>query len=131
MTKKELFLEIVKLANGETMSISAEEVVTFCEGEIALLAKKSESKQNSKKKTENEQIKTIILSALTTGEKQVSELMKVEGLTAYSNQKLTALLKLLREEGKVTRNKDKKKAIYSLVETVVEELEEEEKIITE
>jgi hypothetical protein len=42
--------------------------------------------------------------------------MKTESLTGLSNQKLSALLRLLKDEGKVEKTIDKKKSYFFLAE---------------
>ena len=111
MTKKEMFNMIA------TVNADNQEIVDFCEKEIALLEKrKSSPKGQTKTQKENESIKAIILEALeTSGDKMtVSELLKCEGLD-YSNQKISALLRQLVEVGKVEKIMEGKKAYFSIV----------------
>ena len=63
---------------------------------------------------------TVIADALATCEKAVtvSELMKTSTFkdTDYSNQKLSAMLKKMVDNGTVTKTVEKKKSYFSLVE---------------
>lgn len=119
MTKKEMFAEIIKMMNGETSSVTEKEVIEFAEHEIELLNKKSSSGSGKPTKTqvENEGYKEVILEALATADKPmtVSELMeKAEGLAGLTNQRVTAIMTLLKNANKVVRTMEKKKAYFSL-----------------
>lgn len=65
----------------------------------------------------NELIKENILEILGTCENpiQIKELMTMEGMEEYSNQKLSALLKQLVESGKVEKIVEKRISKFKLV----------------
>ena len=65
----------------------------------------------------NELIKENILEILGTCENpiQIKELMTMEGMEEYSNQKLSALLKQLVESGKVEKTVEKRISKFKLV----------------
>ena len=65
----------------------------------------------------NELIKENILEILGTCENpiQIKELMTMEGMEEYSNQKLSALLKQLVESGKVEKVVEKRISKFKLV----------------
>ena len=121
ITKKDMFNEIIKMMNGEQMSVSAQVVIDFANHEIELLNKKSSSSSGKPTKTqiENEGYKEVILEALATADKPmtISELMEyADGLAGLKNQRVSALMTQLKNAGKVIRTEEKKKAYFSLAE---------------
>lgn len=113
MTKKEMFNKIMGMVNDQ-------DIKDFCLHEIELLERKASNKTASKTQKENENIKNDIVIALTEIAKPVtiSELQTAnEKMSAYSNQKLSALLKQLVEiDKKVVKTIDKKKSYFSIAE---------------
>lgn len=121
ITKKDMFNEIIKMMNGEQMSVSAQAVIDFANHEIELLNKKSSSSSGKPTKTqiENEGYKEVILEALATADKPmtISEIMEyADGLAGLKNQRVSALMTQLKNAGKVIRTQEKKKAYFSLAE---------------
>ena len=118
MTKKEMFAMVkeVVLASG---SEKTDEMIAFIDHEVALLEKKSASK--SKKETanglENAHLMEIILNTLieAKGGMTVTEIMKSNSeLANFSNQKVSALMKKLVENGEVVKASEKGKSLFSL-----------------
>lgn len=108
MTKKEMFAVI-----REAMADNAE-VVAFCDHEIELLSKKRSSSP-TKTQIANEAVKNEILDALA----KVSEPVTVSEILAllensYTNQKISALLRQLKDAGKVEKIVDKKVSRFIL-----------------
>ena len=83
--------------------------------EIELLEKKSAKRKSTKTQTENVGIKTEILKALddSTG-MTVSQIMPLVGDGAYTNQKISSLLRQLVESGEVVRYSEKRIAYFRL-----------------
>lgn len=118
MTQRDYFNEIIALAteNGR------DDLVEFAKGRIAILDKKKGSSKPSAKQEENEVIKNDILAFLAdNGGITVSEMIKNEKFADYSSQKMSALLSQLAKAEKVVKVMDKKRALFSLAEEVVEE----------
>lgn len=122
ITKKEMFAQIIALADGLEMSVSIDEVVAFCEKEIALLEKKasSKSKKEKEKDVRDEQVKDAILDILEGSEPQsASEILKalVPQFEELSIQKVSALLKKMCEEEDAIVEKftEKRKSFFRLV----------------
>jgi len=117
MTKKDYFnlvAEIVANADVENQ----EEIQAFIAHEIELLKRKTSNSKQTKTQKENEGIMQEIISVLATLDKKVTvtELMKAdERMAVYSNQKLSALLKKLVDNGTVEKIIEKKKSYFSLV----------------
>ena len=111
VTIKDMFNEIIALAeeNGR------EDIVEFAKGRIAQLEKKSSNKKNPKSE-ENEALKAVILDTMAGMEPStVSAIMKAnDEIGTYSNQKISAMLRQLENEGKVVKTKDKKTTIFAL-----------------
>lgn len=116
MTQKEMFAELIKLAEENERL----DLVEFCNGRIAQIEKKASASGQSKTQKENEKIKTVIIEELTRIARAVtiSELLKEsEELGQYSNQKLSAILKQMVENDKtVTKIIDKKKSLFTIAE---------------
>ena len=111
VTKKEMF-EMLKGVAGVAENA---DMVAFIDHEIELLNKKSANKKATKTQEENVGIKAEILENLTETGVTVSELQaKSETLSALSNQRVSALLRQLIEDGKVVKTVDKKKSYFSL-----------------
>lgn len=108
MTKKQYFGVLLELVQGN------EDLENFINHEIELLEKKASSGTKTKNQVENESIKVEIVNALVELDRAVtvSELMTK---VAYSNQKLSALLKQLVEENKVERIEDKRKTYFKAI----------------
>ena len=119
ITKRDMFNEIIKMMNGEQMSVSTQAVIDFANHEIDLLNKKSSSSSGKQTKTqlENESYKEIILETLKTADKPItiSELMRrSETIAELSNQRVSAMLSQLRKAEKIVRTYEKKKAYFSI-----------------
>ena len=98
MTKREVLNAMLKDENIKHNT----DYIAYIENELAILKKKTENRKPTKNQLENEIIKTIILDILNTEiGMTVAELQKNENLAKYSNQKITAVLRLLRNENKV------------------------------
>ena len=116
MTKRDYFsklIEIVECANVD----NSEEIIDFLNHEIELSKKKSSVKTKTQK--ENEVLMEVVFNTLVEVGKPmtVSELMSAnEEVGAMSNQKVSALLKKLKEDERVIRVEDKKKAYFSIAE---------------
>lgn len=91
--------------------------VTYLEHELELLNKKAEKKGKSEEElAEIARLKFLITDTLATvGKGTVSEIQKANSeLGDLSNQKVTSLLKALKEEGVVIRATEGRKTIFSL-----------------
>ena len=96
--------------------------VAYLENELALLNKKASNKKATKTQEENMGIKATILEVLATiGRGTVTDIQNGNAeLSALSNQKVSALVRQLVENGKVVKTVEKKKSIFSLAESEVE-----------
>ena len=117
-TQREFFEEIITLAkeNGR------EDIVDFAKGRIEMLDKKKSGSKPTKTQEENVELMKIVLSVLDSNGATVTEIQnKDERLKEYngvtiSNQKISALLKKMCDEGVAIKTIDKKKSYFSLAE---------------
>ena len=120
MENKMTKLQIVTmmLANAE---ISANEVFkAYLENEKALLEKKASNRKATKTQTENVGIKATILTVLEDFNKPmtITDIQSAnEDLKALSNQKISALVKQLKDNGLVVKSVEKGKSLFSLAPT--------------
>ena len=115
MTKRQV---IEAMLNEE--AISANEVyVEYLKHELELLdnRNKSRSKAKTAKDEANAELKELILAVLDVEVgKTITEVIKSDDtLNELSNQKVTALMKSLVNDGAVERHDDKKKATFTKV----------------
>lgn len=120
LTKKERFgimKEIVERA--DINEDERAEALEFIEKEIALLNKKRASGTKTTKQKENDELVEKLYGALVEIGRPVtiSELQaENEDFGALSNQRVSALMKKLKDAGRVNRVDDKKKAYFSIAE---------------
>ena len=116
MTKREYFT-IIRAAYP-TDAANAEDVLAFIDHEIELLAKKNTSeKKPTKTQIENEGNKQIVLDTLAafTEGKTISEIQAAnEILAEMSNQKVSALVRQMVQDGSLVRIEDKRKAYFKV-----------------
>jgi hypothetical protein len=119
MTKREMFVAIANVAEVASNA----EMVDFLNHQIELLdsRKSSGSKGLTKTQKENASIKAVILEVLAEQDHAVtiSEMLKDERLNGYSNQKMSALLRQMGEDGtkEVRKIRDKKVSRFEIAET--------------
>ena len=127
MTKKDYFNTIATIvANSEVEN--KEDIQAFISHELELLAKKSGKSGQTKTQKENVIIIEKIYDALAEvgSPVTITELQsQVPTMAEYSNQKLSALMKKLVDNGRVTKTIDKKKSYFSITEVEVDETENE------
>ena len=112
MTQRDYFNEIIALAEAN----DRDDLVKFAKDRIEALDKKSANKKPTKTQEENEILKAEILNVMSTEGMTISDIQaKSEKLVGLSTSKMSALLRLLKNDGKVERTVDKKKAHFSLV----------------
>ena len=115
VTKRENFTAIRDILEG----LGKTELVAVMEHELELLAKKnSADRKPTKAQEENSGIKDVILEILANEPDRlftITEIQKAsESLAELSNQKLSALVRQLKEDKKVERVEDKRKAYFKI-----------------
>lgn len=118
-TKKDFFNELLALA-------TTEEQKAFIKHELELLGKKHNPEKPTKAQEENSKISDQIVSVMENLGKKVtiSELQKQPELEGLSNQKVSALMRLLVLSGTVIRTEEKRVAYFEVVSDEPETEEE-------
>ena len=115
MTKRDYYNALLALKEVK----GNEELVKFINHELELLAKKnSAEKKPTAVQIANESIKEVILETLKEngGMMTISEMQKANAeLGEMSNQRISALVRQLKEDGKVERIEDKRKAYFKAI----------------
>lgn len=110
---------IPNLSSGDEEAISTAEIVDFCAHELELLARKSNSlRKPTAKQVENEGYLDVILTILRENKTlmTISEVAEDERLNGIAKQRVSALMTKLKNEQKVVRTEDKRKAYFSIME---------------
>ena len=118
VTKRERFEMIKEIVLNAGLENEAE-MVEFLDNEINLLNKKRASGAKTATQKENEVLVERLYGVLAEIGRPVtvSELQKEnEEFGAMSNQKVSALMKKLKDAGRVNKVDDKKKAYFSIAE---------------
>lgn len=112
ITKRDRFNALLAIA-----AVQADpDMVAFIEHELELLAKKnSADKKPTAQQTANEAIKSAILEAMEADRLYtITELQKsIPECAELSNQRVSSLMRQLKDSGMVIRTEDKRKAYFS------------------
>ena len=117
MTKATAWTIVRSIVENSGHAQSAE-LVAKIDNELALLAKKnSAEKKPTAQQTANEVVKTAILNGMERNRvNTVTEVIKeIPECAELTNQRVSALLRQLKDEGKVIRTEDKRKAYFQVV----------------
>ena len=114
VTKKDRFSRIYTIIE-ESNAPDKVELLGFVDHEVELLEKKSSKVTLTATQKANLEVIEVIKEVLEDKPNStVSELIKDERLSAYTNQKISALLKKLIDGGEVVKSTDKKVSRFSL-----------------
>lgn len=111
MTKKEMFTQLLNNYN------LTEDEIIFINHEIDLLDKKNGAiKKPTKQQEANAEIRGVIAEFMADGEwYTITDLMKnIPELAELSNQRVSAIVRGMKESGEVVRKEEKRKAYFSL-----------------
>ena len=127
-TQKQMFEEVIKMANGEPTSIPMDKVIEFAEKKLAQLDSKT-SKTDTKKSTEQREVMDMIVKVLCNSDKpmkcgDIVKTVNAENGTEYSSSKINAMLRKMLPAseknpdgtGEVVRTEEKKDVFFSLAE---------------
>ena len=117
MTKATAWTIVRSIVENSGHAQSAE-LVAKIDNELALLAKKnSAEKKPTAQQTANDVVKTAILNGMERNRVYtVTEVIKeIPECAELTNQRVSALLRQLKDEGKVIRTEDKRKAYFQVV----------------
>ena len=118
VTKKENFGEIAEIL----IELGREDLANVMKHEIELLEKKANSGKLTKTQEENIAIKDLIIKELVKLAKPVSitDLLnaseELATVTGNSNQKVSALMTQLKNDQKVVRTTEGKKAVFTIAD---------------
>ena len=113
MTKRDHFNTLLGMADVKANP----KLVEFINHELELLDRKnSTEKKPTAQQTANDSIKVAILDFMEEGVRYtITDLIKsVPECADLTNQRVSALIRQLKDEGKVVRIEDKRKAYFSL-----------------
>lgn len=113
MTKRDYFNSLLALDEVK----SNPKLVDFINHELELLDKKnSADKKPTAQQTANDSIKVAILDNMVEGKMYtITDIIKsVPECAELTNQRVSALVRQLKDEGKIVRTEDKRKAYFSL-----------------
>jgi DNA-binding HxlR family transcriptional regulator len=119
LTKKDWFAKITTIVEKSDNKYK-DYMVCLLAHEIETLSKKKSSStgKSVEKASEQEKVQNEILEVMREFNKPMTatEIQRYnDTMSAYSNQKVTSMLKKLLEKGIVVRTIDKKKAVFALV----------------
>ena len=113
--------EVVEMMLADSNIASNEVYVAYLKNELELLKKKSENRKATKNQTENAEIKEVIIDVLDrmgkgrAGEIQLAvQATDKEKYATLTNQRTSAILKQMIDEGTVVKTIDKKVSTFSL-----------------
>lgn len=109
-TKKEYFNELMTYVSDN------EDLMAFIQHELEMLDKKKTSGKNNAKVQENTALKEKIYNLLCAEDRAltITEMVKLLD-EEVSNQRVSALVKQLKDAGKVERTMNKKTALFKAV----------------
>ena len=114
VTKKDRFSRIYAIVEESNASDKVE-LLGFIDHEVELLEKKSSKVTLTATQKANLEVIEVIKEVLADKPNStVSELIKDERLSTYTNQKISALLKKLIDGGEVVKSTDKKVSRFAL-----------------
>ena len=119
-------LQVVERMLATESIVANAEFKAYLENEKALLEKKASNRKATKTQTENVGIKATILTVLEDFNKPmtITDIQSAnEDLKALSNQKISALVKQLKDNGLVVKSVEKGKSLFSLAPTDEVEVE--------
>lgn len=117
MTNKVTKREVINAMLQESFVLENANYKAYLENELAILDKKAANKKATKTQEENVGIKAEIKAVLTSEGMTVTEIQsKSEMLASLSNQRVSALLRQMKEAGEVVKTTDKKKSYFALAE---------------
>ena len=114
MTKREILTALGNVAEVKNNA----DFIGYVNAELEKLDNKKPSKKATEKKELNDLIKDSIIAVLTANAEtplSITDMQNVSGeLSGYSNQKLSALVKQLVDDGKIVKTIEKRKSYFSI-----------------
>ena len=116
MAKKMTIVEQYNAIIGKAEGVLSESEIAFLRERAELHAKKNATRKPTKAQTENEEIKSAILDGMASGvDYTITDLIKaIPAIADLTNQRVSALVRQLKDDGAVIRKEVKGKAYFSL-----------------
>ena len=116
MAKKMTIVEQYEVIISKAEGVLTAEEIKFLQERAELHAKKNASRKPTKTQEENEVLKGAIVEGMIEGQfYTVTDLIKsIPAISDLTNQRVSALVRQLKDEGAVTRKEEKGKAYFSL-----------------
>ena len=117
LTISNKFDAVINLLNGEESVLSVEDAVEFLEDRKAKSKRKAGTRKPTATQKENEVYKDLIVEKLSNSElpMTVTDIIKsVDELNGFNTQKISALTRQLVLAGKIKKEKDGKKTVFSI-----------------
>jgi len=112
------FDEVVNFITGNgQVSMSQDEIVEFLLDRRAKSIKKAGTRKPTATQKENEVLKDVILEKMPSEPSTITDLIhSIEELNGFNTQKVSALVRQLVLAGKVKKEKEGKKTLFSLAD---------------
>lgn len=112
------FDEVVNFITGDgQVSMSQDEIIDFLLDRKAKSIKKGGTRKPTATQKENEVLKDVILEKMPSEPSTVTDLIhSIEELNGFNTQKVSALVRQLVLAGKVKKEKEGKKTLFSLAD---------------
>jgi hypothetical protein len=116
MAKKMTIVEQYEAIIGKVEGVLTAEEIAFLVERKDMHSKKNASRKPTKAQEENEGIKSSIIEGMEKGKAYtITDLIKsIPAIADLTNQRVSALVRQLKDEGAVTRKEEKGKAYFTL-----------------
>lgn len=116
MAKKMTIVEKYEAIIGKVEGVLSAEEIAFLKERAELHAKKNANRKPTKAQVENEEIKSSIIEGMEKGKAYtITDLIKsIPAIADLTNQRVSALIRQLKDEGLVVRKEEKGKAYFTL-----------------
>ena len=116
MAKKMTIVEMYEAIIGKCEGVLTKEEIAFLNERAEMVAKKNTNRKPTKAQEENEGYKSSIIEGMVEGKAYtITDLIKsIPAIADLTNQRVSALVRQLKDEGAVTRKEEKGKAYFTL-----------------
>ena len=116
MAKKMTIVEQYEAIIGKVEGVLSSAEIEFLKERVDMVAKKNANRKPTKAQEENEGYKTAIIGGMVEDKAYtITDLIKsIPAIADLTNQRVSALVRQLKDEGAVTRKEEKGKAYFTL-----------------
>lgn len=116
MAKKMTIVEQYEAIIGKVEGVLSTAEIEFLKERAEMVAKKNATRKPTKAQEENEGYKGAIIEGMVEGKAYtITDLIKsIPAISDLTNQRVSALVRQLKDEDKVTRKEEKGKAYFTL-----------------